>query len=132
MPRPPRTFVGALYSDAWVFSASTKAEAGRVLFDLIPARWQSETSPGALARYVGPLCWCPKRKRLWFKMTITKLPRQIHPSYVPEGLWAGIQTAEAEHALETIGSYGHGKGSAEVSAKALRDRASRTAPTARG
>ena len=51
----------------------------------------------ALARYVGPLSWCPKNKRLWFKMGCVKRARPFYPGRVKtKALWRGIHEENVE------------------------------------
>lgn len=73
-----------------MFIARSKAEAGRLLYDRLPAHEQARTFPATLARYCGQLFWCPRHRRLWFRVAVTPRPRMLHPGHVPDALWAGI------------------------------------------
>jgi hypothetical protein len=105
MARALRTYAGALYSDIWFFLARSKAEAGRVFYEMIPASEQAKTSRKALTRYVAPLCWCPKHERLWFEMTVAAWPRAIRPDLVPAELWGGIEPRAAAE-IDEWNAYG--------------------------
>jgi hypothetical protein len=76
-----------------VFAARSKAEAGRLLYDRLPPYEQETTSRPALTRYCGPLFWCPRHERLWFRVAVTPRPRMLYPEYVPAELWAGVEEA---------------------------------------
>lgn len=105
MPRELRTYAGALYSSVWLYYATSKAEAGRLLFERIGDDWRRGTSAGAMSRYVGPLCWCPRQRRLWFEMSVATNHRAVHPSLVPAELWGGIEIREAS---AIAGEYSRG------------------------
>jgi hypothetical protein len=107
------TYAGALYGDVWFFLARSKADAGRRLYPILPAHLQSGTSANALARYVAPLCWCPRANRLWFKMTVADRPRVIHPRRVAAELWGGIRKLTAA-SLDPHNYYGDDLATAEV------------------
>jgi hypothetical protein len=124
MSRELRTFAGALYNLVWVFVARTKAEAGRLLYDLIPEHMRRETSRAALSRYVAPVFWCPKRRRLWFEMAVAVEPRPLHPDRIPAELWGGIAEVEAE-SLAPSTPYGDDLTQADVTAAEIRKRAGR-------
>jgi len=124
MPRKPRTFVGAYYQHAWVFLVATKAEAAQRLFRRLPASRQQGTTEKTLIRYVAPLYWCPKHKRLWFKRladaTSATCP-VLHPRRVPAKLWAGITIRETETVADNY-AYTRGEGPVRVTAKEFQQR----------
>jgi hypothetical protein len=79
-----------------VFAARSKAEAGRLLYDRLPAHEQARTSRAALARYCGQLFWCPRHERLWFRVAVSPRPRMLYPELMPPELWAGVEEAVAD------------------------------------
>jgi len=94
--RQVRTYVGSFRAGAEVFAARSKAEAGRLLYDRLPAHEQARTSRAALARYCGQVFWCPRHERLWFRVAVTPRPRMLYPEYMPADLWAGVEVAAAD------------------------------------
>src|SRR5205823_191146 len=101
----------------------SRAAAGRALHFLLPPEDQNRKRPEGAARYVAPLCWCPRREALWFWVFRRRPPRLLHPSRVPAGAWAGITAAVAPADPDRSFSCSRGKGSDRVTADEFRRRA---------